>query len=68
MYAHFGERIGFLRVRMTQLHKKEKSMDNESNVLQRRIVISYSKIYVASIYCEQYFVILKEKYFFSHSG
>lgn len=43
-------------------------MDNESNALQREIVISYPKIYVASIYCEQYFMILKEKYCFTCSG
>lgn len=43
-------------------------MDDEANVLQGGIGISYSKIYVASIYCGQYFTILKEKSFSSCSG
>lgn len=43
-------------------------MDDEANVLlQGRIVLSHSEIYVPSIYCEQYFTILNEKSFLSCS-
>lgn len=52
----------------TRGYTKTKSMDDEVNVLlQGGITLSYSEIYVASIYCGKYFTILKEKSFLSCS-
>lgn len=52
----------------TGSYTKRKSMDDEVNVLLcGRIALSHSEVCVTSIYCAQYFTIIKEKSFFSCS-